>query len=255
MILGVLQARVSSSRLPGKVLLDLHGAPMIVRQIERVRRARLLDQLVVATSTSPEDDVLAAMCKEQGIACVRGSLCDVLSRVVLAARAYNPDWVVRITGDCPLADPAVIDAVIGFAIEQKADYASNAVQPTYPDGLDVEVVRMSVLEQAAAEAKLTSEREHVTPFIHKRPDRFRVSHFQGATDLSGLRWTVDEVEDLEFVRAVYAALYDHNPIFSTADVLALLAERPELGRINASFARNEGYLKSLAADKQGAGPR
>lgn len=255
MILAVLQARVSSSRLPGKVLLDLHGAPMIIRQIERVKRARRIDALVVATSTAPEDDALADLCASHGIACARGSLHDVLDRVVQVARPHEPEWIVRLTGDCPLADPELVDAVVEFAEQNACDYASNAVQPTYPDGLDVEVVRMGVLERAWAEAVLASEREHVTPFIYKRPDDFRVGHFCGQEDLSAMRWTVDEPEDLAFARAVYAALYDANPAFSTADVLGLLQQRPELSHINATFARNEGYAKSLEDDKKGGAPQ
>lgn len=248
MMLAILQARVSSTRLPGKVLLPLLGKPMLARQIERVRRARRIDRLVVATSDAADDDGIARLCAEEGVDCHRGSLDDVLDRFHGAALRFAPEHVVRLTGDCPLADPAVIDDVIGFYLGGGYDYATNAVQPTFPDGLDVEVFRFACLEQAWREATLPSQREHVTPFLHGQPQRFRVGHYRQATDLSRLRWTVDEPADFDFVQRVYEALYPANPAFGTADVLRLLARRPELAALNGQFLRNEGYLKSLAAD-------
>lgn len=245
---AILQARLSSSRLPGKVLLPLQGRPMLARQIERVRRSQRADVLVVATSDRPEDDAVAALCVEEGVACHRGALDDVLDRFYRAAKPYVPDVVVRLTGDCPLADPAVIDACVDYFTEGGYDYASNSVRPTYPDGLDVEVMRFSCLEAAWREAKLPSEREHVTPFIHTRPARFHIGHLQNDCDLSALRWTVDEPDDLKFVQEVYAALYPANAAFSMRDVLALLEKRPELRAINDTHQRNEGYEKSIAKD-------
>jgi glutamate-1-semialdehyde 2,1-aminomutase len=245
---AVLQARFSSSRLPGKVLLPLQGRPMLARQLERLRRSRRVDALVVATSDRPDDDELAALCAEEGVACFRGSLDDVLDRFYRAADQYKPAAVVRLTGDCPLADPAVIDACIDFFRAGGYDYASNSVEPTFPDGLDVEVMRFDCLERAWREAAVPSEREHVTPFIHTRPDRFRIGSFRNKRDLSSMRWTVDEPDDLEFVRAVYAALYPENSAFATGDVLALLERRPELAAINDRHQRNEGYEKSKARD-------
>lgn len=248
MILAVLQARFSSSRLPGKVLMPLVGRPMLEREIERVRRARRVDSVVVATSTDASDDKIAALCEEIGTECFRGSLNDVLDRFYQAARGHAPDAVVRITGDCPLIDPDVIDKAVGLFLTGATDYVSNALAPTYPDGLDVEVVRMAALEVAWREAKLPSEREHVTPFIWKQPDRFRAVSIQQDNDLSGLRWTVDTAADYEFVSRVYETLYPANPAFTTAEVLALLEREPELARINGQQSRNEGYAKSLAAD-------
>ena len=254
MILGVLQARVSSSRLPGKVLALVEGQPMILRQIERLRRARRLDALIVATSTDPSDDPLAALCRTEGVAVSRGPLDDVLGRMLAAARPFAPEWLVRLTGDCPLADPALIDQVIAETRAAGADYGSNAVEPTWPDGLDVEVVRMAVLEAIAAEPRSPAEREHVTLAIHRRPERFRLLHVKSPRDLSALRWTVDEPRDLAFVRRVYAALYPGKPDFDTADILDLLARTPELLRINGDIARNEGLARSLARERAGERP-
>lgn len=248
-VLAVLQARVSSSRLPSKVLAPILGQAMLARQIERLNYATTLDQLIVATSDHPSDDLLANLCDELGVAKYRGSLTDVLARFAGACNAQGPaEHIVRLTGDCPLADPEVIDRVVRWHINSRADYTTNAIQPTWPDGLDVEVMRSAILLRAAAEADLPSEREHVTPYIHKHPEWFHIEHVKGDRDLSSLRWTVDEPADLAFVTEVYATLYPRNPHFSTDDVLALLQHRPELAQINGNFLRNEGYVKSLAAD-------
>ncbi len=255
MILAILQARMSSSRLPGKVLRPILGVPMLMRQVERIRRATTLDALVIATSTDRSDDALARVCVENGLSCFRGSLDDVLDRFYHAARERNPEHVVRLTGDCPVADPAVIDAVVHYAVAGGFDYASNTLRPTFPDGLDVEVVTFACLETAWREARLPSQREHVTPFIHQQPERFRVGNYAGPRDLSHLRWTVDEAPDFELIRQIYEALYPAKPDFDTDDILALLARRPELAQINASLKRNQGYLQSLAQDGAGTGPR
>lgn len=249
MILAVLQARVSSSRLPGKVLKPILGTPMILRQIERVRRAQRIDRLVVATSTDPSDDALADTALKAGVEVARGSLDDVLDRFVQAAAPHRPDWVVRLTGDCPLADPDVIDRVIASTISAEADYGSNTLEATYPDGLDVEVIRAAVLEAVAREPRTTAEREHVTLGIYRQPERFRLHSVKGDRDLSALRWTVDEPQDFTFVERIYRELYPANPAFTTADVLALLERNPELASINTGFQRNEGLAKSIATEK------
>jgi spore coat polysaccharide biosynthesis protein SpsF len=247
-ITAVLQARASSRRLPGKVLRKIAGKPMLALQIDRVRRAQNIELLTVATSTEVEDDAIASLCDELNIECFRGSLNDVLDRVYTAAAARRPDYVVRLTGDCPLSDPTVIDAAIEMCINGGFDYVSNAHPPSYPDGLDVEVVRFSSLEIAWQEAKLASEREHVLPFVWNRAGRFKSGNLVSERDLSHLRWTVDEPADLEFVSAVYDALYHSNPEFTTADVLELLHQRPEIASLNNAIVRNEGYHRSLAAE-------
>lgn len=248
-VLAILQARVTSTRLPKKVLAPILGQPMLGRQIERLRRAKTLDKLVVATSDDVSDDLLAAMCTAIGVPCFRGSLNDVLARFHGACTSFGPaDHIVRLTGDCPLADPAVIDAVVRHHLASGADYTTNALQPTWPDGLDVEVLRMDILQRAFEEARLLSEREHVTPYIYKHPEFFCIEQVKSDRDLSTLRWTVDEPADLAFVSEVYAALYPKNPAFDTAAIMALLEQRPELAKLNDQFFRNEGYAKSLAAD-------
>jgi len=223
MILGVLQARMSSSRLPGKVLAPVLGAPMIARQIERLRRCRRIDRLVVATSDQPGDDPVAETCRTLGVDVHRGALDDVLDRFHGALRAFGPaEAVVRMTADCPLADPALIDRVIATFLDGGYDYVSNtpAVR-TFPHGLDVEVMRAEALETAWREGHDPYEREHVTPFIYRRPERFRLGFVSDAPNLAHLRWTVDLPEDLDFVRHVYETLYPGDPAFTSADVVAL----------------------------------
>jgi spore coat polysaccharide biosynthesis protein SpsF (cytidylyltransferase family) len=249
-ILAILQARVSSSRLPGKVLKPILGKPMLFLQIERVMRCRPIDLLVVATSTDPSDDILAQQCAERGVLIYRGNLSDVLDRFLGAAQKYQPDAIVRLTGDCPLADWEVIDLTISTFLDGGYDYLSNTNPPSYPDGLDVEIISYRALTEAASEARLPSEREHVTQFVRNRPDRFRIGSVKRQVDLSSLRWTVDQPEDFEFVRAVYEELYPSKHDFSTPDILALLERRPELRLINSNIPRDAGLSKSRAADEE-----
>jgi spore coat polysaccharide biosynthesis protein SpsF len=250
--IAVLQARMSSTRLPGKVLLRTCGKPLLQHQIERVKRAKRLDALVVATSTEASDDPLQALCEALGLPCHRGSLGDVLDRFVGAARPFAPGWVVRLTGDCPLADPATIDAVIEAGQAPGVDYASNALRPTYPDGLDAECIRWEVLEQAWREARKPSEREHVTPFIHTQPGRFVLREVRHTCDLSDRRWTVDEPADFVFVSQVFEDLYASRPAFGMEDVLDFERRHPEIAQLNRGLLRNAGYARSLERDVQGA---
>jgi len=251
MILAILQARMSSSRLPGKVLKPVLGWPMILRQIERIRQARRIDRLVMATSTDVSDDALVQVSEAQGVECARGSLDDVLDRYYQVARKLEPAHVVRLTGDCPLLDPEVVDEVIAFHLEGGFDYTSNALDKlTFPAGLDVEVVRFECLERAWREARLPSEREHVTPYFYNHPELFRLGSHCSEQDLSHMRWTVDEPEDLEFVRRVYEALYPANASFRMRDVVALVEREPALALINSRFDRNEGYKRSLHQEQQ-----
>jgi spore coat polysaccharide biosynthesis protein SpsF len=249
-MVAILQARASSSRLPGKVLRPILGQPMLARQIERILRAKNIDEIVVATSTDSSDDPLVEICHTAGVSCFRGSLDDVLDRVFIAARSRAANDVVRLTGDCPLADPAVIDHVIQAYRASGADYASNTLQPTLPDGLDVEVASFSALQRAWADAQLPSEREHVTPYLYAHPELFRLHSVQWPADLSSLRWTVDTATDFEFVTAIYENLHPRKSAFTMDDVLSLLDSRPDLLAINQGQKRNEGFLKSLARDAE-----
>ena len=233
--------------MPGKVLADLVGAPMILRQLERIGQARTIDGVVVATSDHASDDDLANLVRGAGHRVVRGSLEDLLDRFALAAQQSDAQHIVRLTADCPLIDPDVIDVVVAHHLVAGADITTNALAPTFPDGLDVEVVRRPILLTAAKEADTPWEREHVTQFIYRRQDRFRVRHYNAPADFSDLRWTVDEPEDITFVRAVFEELYPANPRFGMHDVLDLLRRRPDLTKINARFLRNEGLAASIAA--------
>jgi spore coat polysaccharide biosynthesis protein SpsF len=237
-ILAILQARTSSSRLPRKALLPLAGAPMIVRQIERVRRARRIDRLVVATSDDASDDALAHTLAAAGVAVHRGPLDDVLARFTGALAAFGPaDHVVRLTGDCPLADPAVIDATIERVTGADADYGSNTPPDapfpdgrSFPKGLDVECMKAGALTAAAARAATPEEREHVTWALHRRPDLYRQAFLSQAADEGEVRWTVDYPDDYAFVAAVYDALWPDNPGFGSDDVRAFVRSRPDLAR-------------------------
>jgi len=244
MILGLLQARMSSSRLPGKVLAPLLGRPMLAQQLERLGRAESLDRLVVATSSDASDDAVATLCAELGVGCFRGSLPDVLDRFYRAAEHFGPSQhVVRLTGDCPLIDPQLVDLLVAFHLECGFDYAANCRPPTLPDGLDAEVFTMEALAQAWAQAQDPFEREHVVPYIIRRPELFSLGNWSlEAEDYSGLRWTVDEPEDLAFVRRVYEALYPENPCFGWRDVLELLSRRPELRDASDRYERNAGSM-------------
>jgi len=230
MILAILQARMSSTRLPGKVLMPLAGAPMIVRQIERVARARRIDKLVVATSLNPADDAIEKAARREGIEVHRGPLDDVLARFLGALEEHGPaDHVVRLTADCPLADPDVIDETIETHLETGADYTSNTPpHRTFPKGLDIEVMKADVLRRAGAEAATPEEREHVTWGIWNSPDRYRLAFHSQPADEGEVRWTVDRPDDYAFMATVYDALYRGNRNFSSDAVRKFVRSRPDL---------------------------
>ncbi|MDD5544357.1 MAG: glycosyltransferase family protein [Acidobacteriia bacterium] len=241
---AIIQARMSSTRLPGKVMAAIGGIPLLERVVRRAKQARTLDIVAVATTDRPSDNLVANCCRDIGIPYFRGNEDDVLDRYYRAAESFEADVIVRLTADCPLLDATVIDKVVRFFHAGDNDYVSNTLEPSYPDGLDTEVFSRRALERAWREARLNSEREHVTPYIWKQPDVFRVANVKHIQDLSSLRWTVDEPEDLEFVRRIYAYLETKEP-FGMDEVLALLQEHPELSEVNVRFERNEGYQKSL----------
>lgn len=249
MIVAIIQARMGSTRLPGKVLKEVSGHPMLWHVVTRVRWARTLDTVVVATSHNASDNPVVAFCEQEGIRCFRGSEDDVLDRYYQAAGWIGADVVVRITADCPLIDPIVVERIVSVYLEGGCDYASNAIERTYPDGLDVEVFSFETLQRAWREASLISEREHVTPYIWKNEQVFELRQVTQDVDLSDLRWTVDEPEDLEFVRGIYRHLYQPGQVFVTKDVLRLLDNHPELVEINQGFQMNEGYVRSLQEDR------
>ncbi|MBA4011380.1 MAG: flagellin modification protein FlmC [Phenylobacterium sp.] len=222
MAVAILQARMSSSRLPGKVMKPLAGRPMVERQIERLRRCQTLTRLVVATSDDPSDDVLASFLKDIDIEVHRGPLADVLGRYVGAIEALQiTGQVVRLTADCPLADPQVIDDCVRLQAKLGVDYCSNGRNRTYPRGLDVEVFEAKDLLTAGREATDPYDREHVTPFLYRPGAPFTQGELVQVCDESALRWTVDTPEDYAFVEKVYAALYKAKPDFTSDDIRAL----------------------------------
>ncbi len=236
-IVAIVQARMGSTRLPGKVMADIGGEPMLSRVVERARGAQTLDALVVATTVDPSDDSVAALCESRGYPYFRGHATDVLDRYYQAARKWRARVIVRLTGDCPLIDPGVIDDTVRAFLEADPPYdlVANRLAEgrTFPIGLDTEVCSFEALEAAWREAKDPYEREHVLPFIYERRARFRVFLFRGPEDHGQLRWTVDTSEDLEVVRRVFAH-FDGRADFTWLDVLHLFEADPSLAAINAA---------------------
>ena len=241
-VLVVVQAQTASPRLPGKVLLPVAGAPVLVRMLERVLAARTRFDVVVATTGRPEDDSLADLVRRVGVRVFRGHPTDLLDRHYRAARAARAEAVVRIPSDCPLVDPAAIDRVLdGFLAQPgRYDLVGNLHPPTWPDGNDVEVMSVAALERAHRSASAWHQREHTTPYLRERPERFRLGNVAWETglDLSAtLRFRLHDADDYSFVAAVYAALWrTDRPVFPVADILGLLEERPALRETNARWA-------------------
>ena len=232
-VVCIIQARMGSTRLPGKVTLDLAGEPMLVRDMNRVARSKILDQIVIATTENPADDEIVALCEDRNWAYYRGSELDVLDRYYQAAKLHRSDVVVRITSDCPLIDSDIIDQVINDYFDKlpKLDYASNIMpERTFPRGLDTEVMSFKALEKIWHEDDNPAWREHVTPYIHHHPDIFKCHGVMNDEDLSHMRWTVDTPEDLDFVRHIYDHFGHDN--FSWHAVLDLLGNHPDWLDIN-----------------------
>jgi spore coat polysaccharide biosynthesis protein SpsF len=237
MILALLQARTSSTRLPGKVLKPILGKAMILHQIDRIRRSQRIDKLVLVTSDVASDDRLADTCSAYGVSVFRGSLNDVLDRFYQAAQTENPDHIVRLTGDCPLTDPSIIDRVIEFHLGGGFDYTSNVSPPTFADGLDTEILRHDLLVEAWKEARTARQREHVTLWMNQS-ENIKRGNLENFRDESAMRWTVDEPEDLQLVKAIYAALYPAKPDFNARDIADFLDGNNSVRHINSGFERN-----------------
>jgi spore coat polysaccharide biosynthesis protein SpsF len=248
-VVAIIQARMGSTRLPGKVMMEIVGKPMLWHVINRVKHAKRLDDIVIATTALNEDKQILELASEIRVKSYAGSEDDVLDRYYQAAIIYKADVIVRITADCPLIDPTVIDRAIEFYLDHDFEYVGTGIKPSYPDGLDTEVFSFGVLKRAWKEATLASEREHVTPYIKKNPQVFSIKNLENDKDLSYMRWTVDEECDLEFVREIYNKLYKEGEMFYMEDILNLLKKQPELMNINKNIIRDEGYLKSIKEDK------
>ena len=234
-IVAIVQARMGSSRLPGKVLKDIAGQPMLAWVVDRARLAESVTEVVVATTTDPADDAIETFCRERDDFVFRGSVFDVLDRFYQAARQFQADVIVRLTADCPLIDPIVIDRTVAALLQSGADFTANRLPPpwkrTYPIGLDTEVATFTALERAWREARLPHEREHVMPYLYEEPDRFKILVVDAHQDYGQMRWTVDTPEDLEAVRKIFELFGDRKD-FGWLEVLELVDAHPELGQLN-----------------------
>ncbi len=241
---------MTSSRLPGKIMKEVLGKPLLGYLVERLRCCNRIKNIILATTANPKDNPVATLAQALGLKVFRGSENNVLDRFYRAATIFGSKHIMRVTADCPLIDPDLLDILAEYYFSNKFDYASNNNPPTLPDGLDAEIFTFEALEYSHIHAELPSDLEHVTPYIRNHPALFRIGNWLYHKDLSYLRWTVDESEDFEFVRQIIEFIYPDNKNFRTEDIVGLLHRRPELLEINARFARNEGYLASLEEDKK-----
>jgi spore coat polysaccharide biosynthesis protein SpsF len=248
-IVAMIQARIGSTRLPGKVLLPLEGKTVLERVVERAQRSNKIEEVIVITTLNREDMEIVKICSHSGVRVFCGSETDVLDRFYQTAKLLEPDHIVRITADCPLIDAKIIDRVVDKHLAEKNDYTSNVLKETFPDGQDNEIFTFRALKKTWKEARLTSEREHVTLYIRNHPEIFKLGNLEFETDLSKKRWTIDNEEDYHFISEIYKKLHKNNTLFKMQDVLDLLDSFPNLEKINHHIRRNEGYRKSLAEDK------
>ncbi len=229
-LITIIQARMGSTRLPGKVMLDLWGKTVLARVVARIRGSRFAGEIVVATTTEPADNVIVDECRRLGVNFFRGSEDDVLDRYYRAAKQFGADAIIRICSDCPLIEPEIVDKTVQAFLTFRPDYASNALERTYPRGLDTEIMTWDALARCWREAHAFYQRSHVTPYIYEKPDRFAILRVTGDANHSDHRWTLDTPQDLAFIRAVYARM--QSDMFSWHDVLALLDREPELLELN-----------------------
>lgn len=232
--LAIVQARMNSTRLPGKVLERIKGKPLLAYQLERVLRSRLIDRIVVATTWHPIDNAVVSLCHSMGIAVYRGSETDVLDRYEQTAQTYQADVIIRLTGDCPLIDPEVIDLIVQHFLDNysRFDYVSNTIKRSYPRGMDTEVFKREALRRAHQEARGNEEREHVTPYIYRHPELFQIANVTCEHDISHHRWTVDTGKDLQLICRILESLYYEKPDFSLQHILALLERHPDWMKLN-----------------------
>jgi len=245
MILGIIQARMNSKRLPGKVLKEINGKPLLSYLYERVASSKLIDKVAIATSSDKSSLPIVKFAERHKIDVFAGSENDLTDRLYMTVKTFGGDTVVRITGDCPLVDPEVIDKIVRFYLdnEDKYDFVSNTVKPTYPDGLDAEVFPFSTIEKAYCEIKDPFWREWVTSYILEHPETYRIGNVENDRDLSNLRWTVDYKEDFDFAASVFRELYPKKKRFLMKDILQLLEREPHLREINKVHGRNINYYE------------
>lgn len=233
------QARMTSTRLPGKVLKPVLGKPLLAYQLARLKRAKRVDEIVVATTLNAADDPIVDLCRELGVSVYRGDELDVLDRYYQAAMAHVADVVVRVTSDCPVIDPVIVDQVIAAYAGGGYDYIANTRERTYPRGMDTEVFSMRALTEAWQEGRLPYEREHVTPFLYRHPERYRIGNVASGRDLGQHRWTVDTPEDLDLIERIFGALYAAKPEFTLDDILAQFTLHPDWMQINQHIRQKE----------------
>ncbi len=243
----MIQARTDSSRLANKVLETIEGKSLLWHVINRVKQIKNVDQVILITTRHEIDEKIISIANESQILSFQGDTLDVLNRHYQCALKFNADPIIRITADCPLIDPRLSGEILEFFLSNNYDYVSNTINPTYPDGLDTEIFSFMALKEAANQAKLKSEREHVTSYIKNNSEKFKLYNYKNKQDYSKFRWTVDEKRDLEFVRKIY---FEMSPkkIFSMNDILKIISENPEIQKINSDIIRNGGYMKSLKED-------
>lgn len=249
MIIAILQARMGSSRLPGKVLKTIKGKTLLELYLNRVKPSQLIDQIVVATTDQEADDAIAELTIRLGFEVFRGSEQDLLDRYYQCARKYHADVVVRITPDDPFVDYQVVDRAISIFQENNVDFVTNHLTPTFPEGLDVEIYSFSTLEKLWDQAELLSEREHVFPYIQNYPEEFRIINFTQEQDNSHLRWTIDYDCDYEMTKVIYDHLYEQKQIFLQEDILQLLQRHPEIAEMNCHIQRKEGVNLTKVNDQ------
>ena len=249
-VVGVVQVRMGSSRLPGKVMAEIEGRPMTWHIVSRLRHARLLRNVVIAVPDGERDEPIRCMARDESIPYFAGSEADLIDRIYKTAVRFRADAIVRITGDCPLVDPDVVDLLVRTYLDraEELDYVSNARPPTFPHGLDAEVYPIATLQRLWHEIKDPLYREWFPVYVWEHEDELRTCNVEHSENLSHLRWTVDYEEDLAFVRQVYNRLYADGRVFRMMDVLQLLEIEPDLVFINAGHHRMEGYLKATAID-------
>ncbi|MDC0438374.1 glycosyltransferase family protein [Nitrosopumilus sp.] len=235
--IAVIQSRMGSSRLPGKVMMEICNKPLLELMLERLSNSKTIDEIVVATTNNKNDDVIFNWAVSSGYSVFRGNEFDCLDRHYQVGKKFNADYVAKITPDCPLIDPEIVDEVIGYFLEhaEKYDYVSNAHPPSYPDGLDFEIFHLKTLEKAWKESKDPDEREHTTTYMWKHPELFRLGNVIMANDESLFmeeRWTVDYIDDFKFVKEIYDNLYHQKNLFLTDEILNFLDKNPEIRKIN-----------------------
>lgn len=249
-IVAIVQARMTSTRLPNKVLMDLGNRTVLGQVLNQLSFSKFLNNVVLATSNDESDDKLENWAIENNISYFRGDLNNVLKRFYDTAKSFHADVIIRITADCPLIDPEIVDAVIKEFLDGNYDYYSNANPPTFPDGLDTEVFTFKALEESFLNAELKSEIEHVTPYIRNHPELFKIGNYLSNVNYENLRWTIDNQEDYDFLKNIFINLNNENSFISWKKVIEFLSKNEEIQKINSHLQRNEGFIKSLNEDKK-----